>query len=400
MKGTISQLRQGETDIHAEQVRMLYEGAPTSALANVVNAAVLTFLLWDVIPHTALQGWLGAMFLLQVFRLALTRLYQSAQRLSRSEQGPGYAGSLHRFTPQNARWEQWYLATVAASGLIWGVAGFWLFPPKAPVHQLALGVILGGTVSGATAVLASLRWAFPLFALPVLMPLSARFLLEGTLHYLTTGILMLIFMLVLMNVSRRIHSTIVSAIKLRLENKELMAALTVKANDLQQINRLLKTEIHGHTQAADQLRDRSFFLQQLIDAIPNPVFYKGLDGVYQGCNEAMAKFFGISKTGFAGKTVFNPVSRESAEEHARQDREILTALDLVSRESAEEYARQDLELLQRGGMQVYEMDVLAADGARRHMLFHKTVLRDALDRPIGILGTLADLTDWKQSENS
>jgi PAS domain S-box-containing protein len=375
MKNAIARARQGETEVHAEQVRMLYEGAPTAALANAVNAVILTFLLWDVISHAALQEWLGAMCLLQIFRLALTRLYQ-ARRQPQPEHGSAPPGFLHRFVPKHARWDQWYLATVAASGLAWGAAGFWLFPREATVHQLALSFILGGTVAGATAVLAPLRWAFALFALPALLPLSARFFLEGTSHYLMMGTLLLIFLFALLNIAHLIHSTIVSSIKLRLENRELVAALTAKADDLRQINRLLKTEINGHTQATDQLRDRSFFLQQLIDAIPNPVFYKGLDGVYQGCNEAMAKFFGVSKTGFAGKTAFHIVSRESAEEHARQD----------------------LELLKRGGVHAYETDVVAAGGSRRHVLLHKTVLRDPLDRPIGILGTLVDLTDRKQGE--
>ncbi len=373
MKDAISRARQGETEVRAEQVRMLYEGAPTAAMANAVNAAILTFLLWDVISHAALQEWLGAMCLLQVSRLALTRFYQ---RLSQPEQAHAHTGPLRPYLLRIASWDQWYLATAAASGLVWGAAGFWLFPREATVHQLALSFILGGTVAGATAVLAPLRWAFALFALPALLPLSARFFLEGTSHYLMMGTLLLIFLFVLLNVSHLIHSTIVSSIKLRLENRELLAALTVKADDLRQINRLLKTEINGHTQTTDQLRDRSFFLQQLIDAIPNPVFYKGLDGVYQGCNEAMAKFFGVSKAGFAGKTAFHIVSQESAEEHARQD----------------------LELLQRGGVHAYETDVVAAGGSRRHVLLHKTVLRDPLDRPIGILGTLVDLTDRKQGE--
>lgn len=378
MKDAISRARQGETEVHAEQVRMLYEGAPTAALANTINAVILAFLLWDVTPHATLQGWLAVVCLVQAFRLALTHFYQSTQRLPQPEHSPASAEFLHRFVPKNARWDQWYLAGVAASGLLWGAAGYWLFPREAAVHQLALSFILGGTVAGATAVLAPLRWAFALFALPALMPLSARFFLEGSPHYLMMGTLMLIFLLALLNVARLIHATIVSSIKLRLENRELVVALTVKANDLRQINRLLKTEIHEHTQATDQFRDRSFFLQQLIDAIPNPVFYKGLDGVYQGCNEAMAKFFGISKTGFSGKTAFDVVSRESAEEHARQD----------------------LELLQRGGVHAYETDVVAAGGSRRHVLLHKTVLRDPLDRPIGILGTLVDLTERKQSEKS
>ena len=373
MKGTISRARQDESEIHAEQVRMLYEGAPAAALANAVNAAILAFLLWDVIPHAPLQGWLGAMCLVQVLRLALARLYQ---RLLQPEYRHAHAGELRPALLHFAGWDQWYLATVAASGLVWGAAGFWLFPLDSTIHQLALSFVLGGMAAGATAVLAPLRWAFPLYALPALLPLSMQFFLQGTPHYLMMGTLMLIFLLVLLNVAHLIHSTIVSSIKLRLENRELVAALTVKADDLRQVNRLLKTEIHGHVQATDQFRDRSFFLQQLIDAIPNPVFHKNLDGVYQGCNEAMAKFFGISKAGFSGKSVFDMMPRESAEEHARTDR----------------------ELLQRGGVHIYEADVTAAGGVRRRVLVHKAVLRDPLDRPIGVLGTLVDLTDRKAGD--
>jgi len=373
MNGTMSHVRRGETEIHAEQVRMLYDGAPTAALANTLNGAILAFLLWDAIPHASLQGWLAVLCLVQALRLALTHFYQAARHLPQAEQGRTYVGFLQRIAHQDARWDRRYLATVAASGLVWGAAGFWLFPQQTTIHQLALSFILGGMVAGATAVLAPLRWAFPLFALPALLPLSARFFLEGTAHYLMLGTLVLIFLLALLNVARIIHSTIVSSIRLRLENRDLVAALTAKADDLRQINRLLKTEIHEHTQATDQFRDRSFFLQQLIDALPNPVFHKSLDGVYQGCNEAMAKFFGVPKAGLAGKTVF----------------------DMMPRESAEEHAREDLELLRRGGVHAYETDIIAAGGVRRRVLVHKTVLRDPLDRPIGVIGTLVDLTDRK-----
>ena len=121
MKGTISRARQDESEIHAEQVRMLYEGAPAAALANAVNAAILAFLLWDVIPHAPLQGWLGAMCLVQVSRLALVRLYR---RLSQPEYDHVHTGNLRPSLLHFAGWDQWYLASVAASGLVWGAAGF------------------------------------------------------------------------------------------------------------------------------------------------------------------------------------------------------------------------------------------------------------------------------------
>ena len=83
-----------------------------------------------------------------IFRLALARFYQSVQRLPQAERDHTYAGPLHRLALPNARWDQWYLASVTASGLVWGAAGFWLFPQQATIHQLALSFVMGDTVAG------------------------------------------------------------------------------------------------------------------------------------------------------------------------------------------------------------------------------------------------------------
>ncbi len=129
MKSKPSRDRQGETELHAEQVRMLYEAASAAALANAVNAAILVFLLWDVVSHAALQGWLGTMCLVQVSRLALARLYH---RLSEPDHGHPYVGPLHWYLRQRTNWDQWYLATVASSGLMWGRPGSGCFPARQP----------------------------------------------------------------------------------------------------------------------------------------------------------------------------------------------------------------------------------------------------------------------------
>lgn len=365
-RGSTGATARGEdiaASIYAEQVNMLYANAPTAVLANTANALILTFILWDVTSSTLLLGWFSAMVILQLGRLALARRYQRTR--------PRPSGA--RFAQRPTRWDHRYLVSVVATGSMWGVAGFWLFPQQAGSYQLALIFIIGGTVAGATAVLSPLKHAFALFALPALLPLSVRFFLEGTPQYRAMGILTLIFLTVLLNTARLIHNPIVSSIRLRLENADLVADLTTKSDDLRQINRLLRTEIGQRTTVQEQLQDQLLFLQQLIDAIPNPVFYKDAGGVYRGCNEPLARLFGLSKNSFIGRTVFDMVPRELAEEHTQKDR----------------------ELLQRGGIQVYESDITAADGTKRRILFHKTVFRDHFDRVAGIIGTLVDLTDRK-----
>jgi PAS domain S-box-containing protein len=365
-----TRLKQVESDIYAEQVALLYAGARAAALANSVNAAILVLVLWDTTVHERLLWWLGAVMLVQGARLALAYLYETA---------PLYrALGLRTYIQADVGWDRAYLASVAAGGLLWGIAGAWLFPSQAIDHQLALIFVLGGTVAGATTVLAPVSWAFSLYALPALIPLGIRFFLEGTPHYMAMGALTFVFLVVLLNVANSIHKTIANSIALRLENKELVAALKTKASNLEQINRLLGTQITEHTAAQDEFRDKFLFLQQLIDAIPIPVFYKDMNGRYQGCNEALSRFLGIAKGDFIGKTVSDMVPPELAIEHTRKDR----------------------ELAEHGGVQIYESLVRAADGTKRRILFHKTVYRDHLDRTVGIIGTLVDLTERKQAEEA
>ena len=49
--------------------------------------------------------------------------------------------------------------------------------------------------------------------------------------------------------------------------------------------------------AEEKLRDNVAFLQNLMDAMPHPVFYKDTGGRYMGCNRAFEQFFGIPSEG-------------------------------------------------------------------------------------------------------
>ncbi len=47
------------------------------------------------------------------------------------------------------------------------------------------------------------------------------------------------------------------------------------------------------------------FLQAIIDHIANPIFYKGPDLRFRGCNRAYEKTFGVDRANFLGKTVLD-----------------------------------------------------------------------------------------------
>src|SRR6202008_5012579 len=75
-----------------------------------------------------------------------------------------------------------------------------------------------------------------------------------------------------------------------------------------------RTEALGLAQRATRdLRAQLSFPQQLIEAIPNPVFYKDTEGRYLGCNAAFEDYTALPRSKIIGKTVFDVASPEVAD---------------------------------------------------------------------------------------
>jgi PAS domain S-box-containing protein len=126
----------------------------------------------------------------------------------------------------------------------------------------------------------------------------------------------------------------------------------------------------------DAIKKQSRFLQQLIDTIPNPVFYKGADFRFMGCNAAFEECVGLAREQVIGKTFH----------------------ELLPREQADVYHRKDLELFAHPGIQVYEAEIFCATGFRRDVIFYKATFAGTDAAPAGIVGVVIDITERKQVE--
>jgi PAS domain S-box-containing protein len=136
------------------------------------------------------------------------------------------------------------------------------------------------------------------------------------------------------------------------------------------------TDITENKQVQIRLNEQLLFLQQLIDSIPIPVYYKDEQGLYLGCNAAYASFAGMSRGDIVGKTVHAVVPKARADKHHTKD----------------------LELLCHPGVQSYEMGDIYKNGQHRHVIFHKATYVDADDCVAGTVGTIVDITERKQAE--
>lgn len=126
-----------------------------------------------------------------------------------------------------------------------------------------------------------------------------------------------------------------------------------------------------------QALHRNFeFLQQLIDTIPSPIFYKDINGIYQLCNTAFEQSIGLSRNDIVGKTIY----------------------DLALKEQADSYNDIDLELIRKPGTQSYESKIRYADGRIHDVIFYKASITGSPGTTTGIVGVMLDITERKEAE--
>lgn len=127
-----------------------------------------------------------------------------------------------------------------------------------------------------------------------------------------------------------------------------------------------------------RLDEQLHFTQELIQVLPNPVFYMDADGRFLGVNAAWEQFFGVARGRVIGKG--------------------LSALGLRDGQATAALAAHDADLLSNLGMRVYEAIHKASDGTERHLMYAKAAFTTADGKPAGLIGAITDLTAIKRAE--
>ena len=255
-----------ERMVRAEQVKLLYAKAHVAVAATLVNAPILTFVLWSEVRHAALVAWVIYMMMLSTGRLWLTYEYRCASP-SPSTDNP---------------WRTWYLIGIGLAGMGWGAAGFFLFPDASVVHQLFLIFVLGGMTAGSVAAYATTMVGFALFALPALIPLIVRLLIAGGDLNLARAAMVTLFAILLMFIARMIHQMILTSLNLRFENRDLVAYLSTTKRQAEKLNDELTFEINERNLAQ---KERERLITELQDALANIKVLRGLLPICSHCKK-------------------------------------------------------------------------------------------------------------------
>lgn len=138
----------------------------------------------------------------------------------------------------------------------------------------------------------------------------------------------------------------------------------------------IRTDISDRKRMEAQLSEQLHLVEELIEAIPLPVYLKDTQGRYIRLNRAFEQFFHVRRADYIGRTLH----------------------DLLPPEDARVHVEKDADLFAAKGTQSYEAMVHSRDGEIHDAIYRKAVLTRRDGSVSGLLGVIVDITDRKQAE--
>lgn len=158
---------------------------------------------------------------------------------------------------------------------------------------------------------------------------------------------------------------------IRQECSRLQRQLFEAQAEYQQIKKE-QTSIH---QTESKLRTYLKLMDTVINTIPAPIYFKEIQGVYQGCNKKFAKeILGLTRDRIIGK----------------RPQELP---DQIPPELASTYQNQELRMLEKEHMHSFESQVQCADGDRRDFLINLAPVTGPDEQIDACVAVLSDLTE-------
>ena len=178
------------------QLELYFEALPQSLVAVVINSLILVWLLWSAVAIELLFGWFAITMAVVGYRFwHYTRFKHS---------------TIEQLGGKNLYRQMMF--GVIASGLPWGVGGYFIFVPEAIHYQVMLAFVIAGLSAGAIVNLSSFLETSQTFLFVVLLPLIVRLFQEGSFETFQMGLLASLYLLLLAVSSRRIHNTVIDGL--------------------------------------------------------------------------------------------------------------------------------------------------------------------------------------------
>jgi two-component system, cell cycle sensor histidine kinase and response regulator CckA len=275
--------------LFAEQVKKLSEDTKLGMAGAFTNAAILVVVLWSVTDSSKLLLWLCGTILIIFPRLYILKTFKNFEATQ----------------SKLDRWKNIYLTTLVISGLIWGSAGFVLFPSGSVGHQSFIAFVLGGMVAGSIGVFSVMISAFLAYSLPALLPIAIKFYLVGDQIHFAMGLMISLFWILMFMTAKRLNKDIIRYFSLKHDKIQLITDLETEVNTRKDAESKLLEKNKEINRIVAVRTSELFEANKIINRSPAVAFlWKNLEGwPVEFVSDNVAELFGYSVEAFTSGQV-------------------------------------------------------------------------------------------------
>lgn len=195
--------------IRAGQLRERLKGYPLMIASQLLVALLLCALMWDVVAHHLLLGWLG---LLGAAHLAEIWYWWRYRERTNGE-------------AECRVWRARFIVFVTMIGAIWGAGGVLMFVPGDLVYQTLLVCVILGLTAGAVTINPVFPPALYIYVGLVILPVLFSSLSVGDKPHYILAAMLAIYLAFLLNAGRGLSRTFEQSLRGEWENARLVGQL-------------------------------------------------------------------------------------------------------------------------------------------------------------------------------
>ncbi len=295
-----------EQQLFADQVEYVYSNQYAAYLATLINGAILTYILRNVVPVKTLLSWFIVLCTITLIRYIIFISYKKS-------------------TQQQINTNRYAILLILGmffSGLVWGSTGIVLFAEHSASHQIFVAFVIGGMVAGASVTSSGLQYAFVAFSIPALLPIILRFFYIGGEIQTAMGIMTVVYTISVYAIAFNIHARVITSLKLRQENRQevldrkraeeelrrhqehLESVVRQRTEALEEINKKLTAEIMERRIAVEDLYEIKELYRSLVENIDLGITLVDLDYNIVMVNKAQAANTAKNATDLIGKKCY------------------------------------------------------------------------------------------------
>jgi hypothetical protein len=233
--------------VREAQIRQLYKQTWAGIMGTLMVALTVCVVLWQVIPHWKLLSWIDLLVLLTIARSSISVAF-----IKKSPSGAAIY-----------KWARVHTIGASASALMWGLPPVFMWPSNSPLHQLVLPICIVSISAAAVVMYCTWTPSYVLFLVLSTIPISLRLFWEGGPVYISIGILALLFIAILAQTGRQMHTDSLRALVTGIRNEALNSFLSEEKAKEQELNAKLQQEVAERTHSQEELQLRNQELERL-----------------------------------------------------------------------------------------------------------------------------------------